>query len=66
MRMMQVKRFACLYTSQVSNLGSFSPEKYYTPSEDLMQHEYNSIFESWALQQLSVWFYAPLTLHICC
>ncbi|AES99585.2 cytosolic purine 5'-nucleotidase [Medicago truncatula] len=42
----QVKRFACLYTSQVSNLGSFSPEKYYTPSEDLMQHEYNSIFES--------------------
>ena len=64
MRMMQVKRFACLYTSQVSNLGSFSPEKYYTPSEDLMQHEYSS-FESWALQ-LSVWFYAPLTLHICC
>ncbi|CAI8583417.1 unnamed protein product [Vicia faba] len=41
----QVKRFACLYTSKVSNLGMFSPDKYYRPSEDFMQHEYG-IMES--------------------
>ncbi|KAJ1388413.1 Purine 5-nucleotidase [Sesbania bispinosa] len=37
----QVERFACLYTSQVSNLGLFSSDKYYRPSEDYMQHEFD-------------------------
>ncbi|PNY14460.1 cytosolic purine 5'-nucleotidase-like protein [Trifolium pratense] len=36
----QVERFACLYTSQVSNLALHSPDKYYRPSEDFMQHEF--------------------------
>ncbi|KAF1893402.1 hypothetical protein Lal_00001872 [Lupinus albus] len=36
----QVERFACLYTSKVSNLALYSPEKYYRPSEDFMQHEF--------------------------
>ncbi|EPS70199.1 hypothetical protein M569_04560, partial [Genlisea aurea] len=36
----QVERFACLYTSQVSNLGLYSPDKYYRPSEDFMPHEF--------------------------
>ena len=40
---MQVERFACLYTSQVSNLGLFSPDKYYRPSEDFMQHEFGIV-----------------------
>ncbi|KAI4374985.1 hypothetical protein MLD38_012911 [Melastoma candidum] len=35
----QVERFACLYTSQVSNLSLYSPDKYYRPSEDFMPHE---------------------------
>ncbi|KMZ61459.1 putative Cytosolic purine 5-nucleotidase [Zostera marina] len=35
----QVERFACLYTSQVTNLGLYSPSKYYRPSEDFMPHE---------------------------
>ncbi|CAM8939966.1 unnamed protein product [Rhodiola kirilowii] len=37
----QVERFACLYTSQVSNLGLYSPDKYYRPSEDFMPHEFD-------------------------
>ncbi|KAJ8762255.1 hypothetical protein K2173_007411 [Erythroxylum novogranatense] len=37
----QVERFACLYTSQVSNLGLYSPSKYYRPSEDYMPHEFH-------------------------
>ncbi|CAK7349300.1 unnamed protein product [Dovyalis caffra] len=37
----QVERFACLYTSQVSNLSLYSPNKYYRPSEDFMPHEFN-------------------------
>nr|KYP51315.1 Cytosolic purine 5'-nucleotidase [Cajanus cajan] len=41
----QVERFACLYTSQVSNLALFSSDKYYRPSEDFMQHEFG-ILES--------------------
>ncbi|XP_065881281.1 uncharacterized protein [Euphorbia lathyris] len=36
----QVERFACLYTSQVSNISLYSPDKYYRPSEDFMPHEY--------------------------
>ncbi|KAK4803795.1 hypothetical protein SAY86_003612 [Trapa natans] len=36
----QVERFACLYTSQVSNLSLYSPDKYYRPSEDYMPHEF--------------------------
>ncbi|KAG8377794.1 hypothetical protein BUALT_Bualt08G0070700 [Buddleja alternifolia] len=35
----QVERFACLYTSQVTNLSLYSPDKYYRPSEDFMPHE---------------------------
>ncbi|CAN6450583.1 unnamed protein product [Victoria cruziana] len=37
----QVERFACLYTSQVTNLGFYSPNKYYRPSEDFMPHEFD-------------------------
>ncbi|XP_031481213.1 uncharacterized protein LOC116251220 isoform X2 [Nymphaea colorata] len=37
----QVERFACLYTSQVTNLGFYSPDKYYRPSEDFMPHEFD-------------------------
>ncbi|XP_076893312.1 uncharacterized protein LOC143545278 isoform X1 [Bidens hawaiensis] len=37
----QVERFACLYTSQVGNLGLYSPTKYYRPSEDFMPHEFD-------------------------
>ncbi|XP_071723965.1 uncharacterized protein [Rutidosis leptorrhynchoides] len=37
----QVERFACLYTSQVSNLSFYSPDKYYRPSEDFMPHEFD-------------------------
>ncbi|KAL0801876.1 hypothetical protein Bca101_057052 [Brassica carinata] len=37
----QVERFACLYTSQVSNLRFYSPNKYYRPSEDFMSHEFH-------------------------
>ncbi|KAF6166649.1 hypothetical protein GIB67_005511 [Kingdonia uniflora] len=36
----QVERFACLYTSQVTNLALYSPDKYYRPSEDFMPHEF--------------------------
>ncbi|WOL08962.1 hypothetical protein Cni_G17715 [Canna indica] len=39
----QVERFACLYTSQVTNLGLYSPDKYYRPSEDFVPHEYDII-----------------------
>lgn len=39
----QVERFACLYTSQVSNLSLYSPDKYYRPSEDYMPHEFDII-----------------------
>ncbi|XP_062159422.1 uncharacterized protein LOC133866795 isoform X2 [Alnus glutinosa] len=39
----QVERFACLYTSQVSNLSLCSPDKYYRPSEDFMPHEFHII-----------------------
>ncbi|KAL0665121.1 hypothetical protein Bca4012_101959 [Brassica carinata] len=35
------QRYACLYTSQVSNLRLYSPEKYYRPSEDFMSHEFH-------------------------
>ncbi|KAF5176822.1 Cytosolic purine 5'-nucleotidase [Thalictrum thalictroides] len=35
----QVERFACLYTSQVTNLSLYSPDKYYRPGEDYMSHE---------------------------
>ncbi|GFY95870.1 HAD-superfamily hydrolase, subfamily IG, 5'-nucleotidase [Actinidia rufa] len=37
----KVERFACLYTSQVTNLGLYSPNKYYRPSEDFMPHEFD-------------------------
>ncbi|XP_044511961.1 5'-nucleotidase domain-containing protein 4 isoform X2 [Mangifera indica] len=37
----QVERFACLYTSQVSNLSLYSPDKYYRPGEDFMPHEFD-------------------------
>ncbi|XP_057533811.1 uncharacterized protein LOC130811504 [Amaranthus tricolor] len=36
----QVERFACLYSSQVTNLSLYSPDKYYRPSEDYMPHEF--------------------------
>nr|GMD96266.1 5'-nucleotidase domain-containing protein 4 isoform X2 [Ipomoea batatas]GMD98484.1 5'-nucleotidase domain-containing protein 4 isoform X2 [Ipomoea batatas]GMD99340.1 5'-nucleotidase domain-containing protein 4 isoform X2 [Ipomoea batatas]GME00174.1 5'-nucleotidase domain-containing protein 4 isoform X2 [Ipomoea batatas] len=37
----KVERFACLYTSQVTNLSLYSPDKYYRPSEDFMPHEFD-------------------------
>jgi hypothetical protein len=37
----QVERFACLYSSQVTNFGLYSPDKYYRPSEDYMPHEFD-------------------------
>ncbi|XP_076937577.1 uncharacterized protein LOC143605301, partial [Bidens hawaiensis] len=40
----QVERFACLYTSDVGNLGLYSPDKYYKPSENFMDHESNALF----------------------
>ncbi|CAL5332263.1 unnamed protein product [Camellia sinensis] len=36
----QVERFACLYTSQVTNLSLYSPNKHYSPSQDFMPHEF--------------------------
>lgn len=36
----QVERFACLYTSHVTNLSLYSPGKYYRPSEDFMPHDF--------------------------
>lgn len=38
----QVERFACLYTSHVSNLRLFSPNKCYRSREDEMPHETES------------------------
>ncbi|GJP80210.1 hypothetical protein CLOP_g10437, partial [Closterium sp. NIES-67] len=35
----QVERFACLYTSHVTNLGYYSPDKSYRTCEDFMPHE---------------------------
>lgn len=37
----QVERFACLYTSQVTNLCYYSPNKCYRTSEDCMPHEFD-------------------------
>ncbi|GAB2222553.1 hypothetical protein Droror1_Dr00016671 [Drosera rotundifolia] len=37
----QVERFACLYTSEVTNLSLYSPDRYYRPSEDFMPHEFD-------------------------
>lgn len=39
----QVQRFACLYTSQVTNLCYYSPDKSYRTSEDFMPHEMGSL-----------------------
>ncbi|CAH9080982.1 unnamed protein product [Cuscuta epithymum] len=41
----QVERFACLYTSQVTNLSLYSPDKYYRTSEDFMPHEFDILSE---------------------
>ncbi|CAM6103487.1 unnamed protein product [Calypogeia fissa] len=35
----QIERFACLYTSQVTNLYRYSPDKCYRTTEDYMPHE---------------------------
>lgn len=45
----QVERFACLYTSQVTNLSLYSPDKYYRPSEDFMPHEFGILCEAHVL-----------------
>lgn len=39
----QVERFACLYTSQVTNLCYYSPDKCFRTSEDIMPHEMKSL-----------------------
>ena len=36
---LQVERFACLYTSFVTNLCYYSPNKSYRTTEDFMPHE---------------------------
>ncbi|KAK3009760.1 hypothetical protein RJ639_014278, partial [Escallonia herrerae] len=41
LEILEVERFACLYTSQVTNLSLYSPDKYYRPSEDFMPHEFD-------------------------
>ncbi|KAK9843987.1 hypothetical protein WJX81_001142 [Elliptochloris bilobata] len=41
----QVERFACLYTSHVSNLHFYSPDKCYRGRMDHMAHEEESVFE---------------------
>ena len=35
----QLERFACLYTSHVSNLAFYSPEKSYRGRMDYMAHD---------------------------
>jgi hypothetical protein len=39
----QVERFACLYTSHVTNLCYYSPDKSYHTTEDFMPHELEGI-----------------------
>eukprot|EP00250_Pteridium_aquilinum_P009129 c18461_g1_i2 orf=176-1831(-) len=39
----QVERFACLYTSQVTNLCYYSPDKCFRTNEDFMPHEMRSL-----------------------
>jgi hypothetical protein len=39
----QVERFACLYTSHVTNLCYYSPDKSYRTTEDFMPHELEGI-----------------------
>ncbi|KAL6511766.1 hypothetical protein OROGR_021363 [Orobanche gracilis] len=39
----QVERFACLYTSQVSNLSLYSPDKYYRPGEVFGEEDIQSL-----------------------
>ncbi|KAH7292602.1 hypothetical protein KP509_29G077200 [Ceratopteris richardii] len=39
----QVERFACLYTSQVTNLCYYSTEKSFRTTEDFMPHELKSL-----------------------
>ncbi|KAI5063095.1 hypothetical protein GOP47_0021642 [Adiantum capillus-veneris] len=39
----QVERFACLYTSQVTNLCYYSPDKCFRTTEDFMPHEIKSL-----------------------
>ncbi|KAJ7526309.1 hypothetical protein O6H91_16G001300 [Diphasiastrum complanatum] len=39
----QVERFACLYTSQVSNLCYYSPNKSFRTGEDFMPHELDEL-----------------------
>ncbi|KAK9813561.1 hypothetical protein WJX73_007197 [Symbiochloris irregularis] len=42
----QVERFACLYTSHVSNLSFYSPDKSYRGRMDFMAHEEDAPFRS--------------------
>lgn len=42
----QVERFACLYTSHVSNMSFYSPDKCYRARMDHMAHEEDPIFSS--------------------
>lgn len=39
----QVERFACLYTSSVSNLCFYSPDKSFRTSEDFLPHDFHVI-----------------------
>jgi 5'-nucleotidase len=41
----QMERFACLYTSHVSNLAFVSPDKSYMGRMDLMAHEFEDFAE---------------------
>lgn len=44
--LLQVERFACLYTSHVSNMSFYSPDKCYRARMDHMAHEEDPIFSS--------------------
>ena len=35
----QIKDYACVYTSRVSNFSSYSPTKYFQSPKDMMPHE---------------------------
>lgn len=43
--MPQLERFACLYTSHVSNLSFYSPLKTYRARTNTMAHEEQPVFQ---------------------
>jgi hypothetical protein len=60
---LQVERFACLYTSQVTNLCYYSPDKNFRTCEDFMPHEFEEVDFRWYHRQRSVVRSCGATLH---